>query len=101
MDGFEHGGGAAIRIDCSIHPGVAMIAGDDPLIRRSRSSYLANHVPDCAVLIVLLQVDLHLRWSGTYVIRKWQRSLPLAGRGGAPPVIGDAGRLFVGQRGYG
>ncbi len=32
VDGFEHGGGAAVGIDCAVDPGVAMIAGDDPVV---------------------------------------------------------------------
>ena len=29
---LKHGGGAAVGIDCAVDPGVAMIAGDDPVV---------------------------------------------------------------------
>ena len=32
MDGFEHGGGAGVGIDGAVDPGVAMVAGDDPVV---------------------------------------------------------------------
>ena len=32
VDGLEHGGGAAVGVDCAVDPGVAMIAGDDPVV---------------------------------------------------------------------
>ena len=38
VDGLEHGGGAGVGVDGAVDPGVAMIAGDDPVVflRRGR-----------------------------------------------------------------
>ena len=50
---FQHGGGAAGGIDGAVDPGVAVIAGDDPIAGVLRAFYLSDHVPDDAPLIVL------------------------------------------------
>src|SRR5580693_4541579 len=60
MHRFEHGRGAAVGIDGSVDPCVAVIADNDPVVRIFRAFHFANHVPDDASLVILLrdQVDL-------------------------------------------
>ncbi len=99
MHRLEHGGGAAVRIHRSVHPRVAVIAGDDPLIGRNRSAHFANHVPDGAELVILLQVQLYFRRPGTDVISKRQRSLPLSRRGRSSEVLENRRGVSVGKRG--
>ena len=55
VDGFEHGGGAAVGIDGAVDPGIAMIADDDPLVGRLGALDFADDVPDGAALVVLLR----------------------------------------------
>ncbi len=77
---FEHRRGAAVGIDRAIDPGVAMIAGDHPFVGQFAAAHAADHVPQRAELIVLLEMHLHLRRPGTDVIGEGQRALPLARR---------------------
>ena len=76
MHRFQLRGGAAVGIDRAIHPGIAMIAGDHPLVGKLRSVHHANHVPDGHVVIVQLDRHVHLHRSRTDVIGEGQRALP-------------------------
>ena len=60
VDGFEHGGGAAVGIDGAVDPGVAVVAGDDPvvLLRGVGAWDSADDVPDGAELVVLLKMHV-------------------------------------------
>ena len=51
---LEHGGGAAVGIDGAVDPGIAMIAGDHPLVGILRPFDFADHIPDDAALVILL-----------------------------------------------
>jgi hypothetical protein len=55
VDGFEHGGGAAVGVDRAVDPGVAMVAGDDPVVGVLGAFDFADDVPDDAALVVLLR----------------------------------------------
>src|ERR1035438_736395 len=77
-----------------------MITRHDPLIGRRRSSNSASDIPDCAELIILLEVHLHLRGTRTDVVSKGQRSLPLAWRKRTPQVLEDWRRIGVGKRSH-
>ncbi len=50
MDGFEHSGGAGVGIDGAVDPGVAVVAGYDPVVflRGVGSVDDADYVPDGA-----------------------------------------------------
>src|SRR5438876_10438793 len=77
---LKHGSRTAIGIDGSIHPGIAMIAADHPFVRKLAAADVADYVPNCAVLIILLEVHPYFRWPWANVIRERQRTLPIAGR---------------------
>ena len=47
--------GSAVGIDRTINPGIAMVAGNHPLVGKLRSANHADHVPDGHELIVLLE----------------------------------------------
>src|SRR6059036_1343750 len=55
----KHGSRTAIGIDGSIHPGIAMISADDPFVRKFVTADFADYVPNCAVLIILLEVHFY------------------------------------------
>jgi hypothetical protein len=61
VNGFEHGRGAAGGVDRAVDPGVAVIAGDDPVVGPGRAFDFSDDVPDDAALIVLLgdEVDAY------------------------------------------
>ena len=52
---FEHAGRAARRIDGAEDPGVAVVAGDDPLIRIGGAVDGADDVPDGAIGVLLIE----------------------------------------------
>ena len=54
VNGFKHGGGAAVGIDRAVDPGIAMVAGDDPVIGKAGAGDGADDIPDGAALVVLL-----------------------------------------------
>ena len=94
VDGFEHGGGAAVGIDGAVDPGIAMIAGDDPLIGEFGAGDGADDVPDGGVLVVHFenQVDLD---AGTDVVGEGQRALPFARGVGTAEVLEDGRGVVV------
>src|SRR5208282_6941993 len=79
---FEHGRSAAVGVDRAVHPGVAMIASDHPLIRQLAAADAADHIPERAELIILLEMHLHPHRSWADVVGEGQRTLPLARRVG-------------------
>src|ERR1700722_4948056 len=83
---FQHGGCAAVGINRSINPGVAVIACDYPFVGRC-STNLSNYIPNCAELIVLLKVHLDFCGTRTDVVSKGQSALPFAGRGWSAEVL--------------
>ncbi len=79
VDGLEHGSGAGVGIDGAEDPGVAMIAGDDPVVflRRVGSFDDADDVPDGAQCGVLLEVHVDGDLvCAAEVIGEGKRSLP-------------------------
>ncbi len=62
VDRLEHGRGAGVGIDGAVDPGVAVIAGDDPVVFLGgvAAGDGADHVPDDAEPGVLLEVHVHL-----------------------------------------
>ena len=65
---LEHGRGAAGRIDGAIDPGIAMIAGDHPVVWILRSFDFSDDIPDDAALVVLLRDEVDFHAAGAYVI---------------------------------
>src|ERR1700722_2467425 len=66
MDTFEHCGGAAVGVDCAIHPGIAMVARDHPLIGQVGAAHATDHIPKRAELVILLEMHFHSHRTGTY-----------------------------------
>ena len=66
VDGFEHGGGAAVGIDGAVDPGVAVVAGDDPVVLLGGVGAVdgADDVPDGAEGVVLLEVHVDGDFAG-------------------------------------
>ena len=60
VDGFEHGGGAGAGVDRAVDPGVAVVAGDDPVVFLGGvgAGDGADDVPDGAEGDVLLEVHV-------------------------------------------
>ena len=98
---LQHRRRAAVRIDRSIHPGIAMIARHHPLVGRRRSPNFANDIPNGAELVVLLKVHLHFRGTGTDVVSKRQRALPLARRERPAEVFENRRSIGVRKRSHG
>ena len=82
---FEHRRRAAVRIDRAVDPGVAMIARNHPFVGKLAAAHAANHIPESAELIVLLEMHLHPHRSRSHVIGERQRTLPFARRVVARP----------------
>ncbi len=61
VDGFQHGRSPTGGIDSPIDPGVTMIPGDHPLIRKFAAGDFANHVPHRALRVVHLEAHVHFR----------------------------------------
>src|SRR5579859_3853910 len=80
MHRFQHCRRAAVRVHRTVDPGIAMIAGDHPFVGQFCAFDPADHIPERAELIILLEVHFHAGWSRTNVIGEWQRALPLARR---------------------
>src|SRR5271163_4776493 len=77
VDGLEHARRAARRINGPKDPGVAVIPGDHPFVGVSRAIDRADHVPDGAIRIVLLQQEMDLHPARAYVVWKPQPALPI------------------------
>src|SRR5579862_2588459 len=56
---FKHRSGAAVGINGSVNPGVAMIARNNPGIGRFASWNFSSDIPDCAVLIILFEMHFY------------------------------------------
>src|SRR5260370_41047373 len=87
MDGLEHGRGAAVGIHRAVYPGIAVIAGNHPLVGQVAAGQSSDDVPENAETVVLLEVHLHLRRPRAHVIGKGQRSLPSPRRIGAAKML--------------
>ena len=107
VDGFEHGGGAAVGVDGAVDPGVAMIAGYDPIVGVVGAGNGADDVPDGAEGNVL--IEMHVdgdvcggcgvgSGAGSRVIGEGERALPVARRLLAAERFEDRSRVFVGER---
>ena len=97
MRRFEHSGGAAVGIDRPVHPRVAMIARNHPLIGKLRAGDRADHVPDGRVLIVHLEIHMNLH-AGPHVISEGQSALPFAWRIRSAKVLEDRRSIVVAER---
>ena len=89
VHGLQHGRRAAAGIGGAKHPGIAMIAGNHPLLGILRAPQGADHVPDGPQAVILRQVQADFGRSGTNVIGKRQRALPLARRNRAAQLAQD------------
>ncbi len=101
MDGFEHGGGAGVGVDGAVDPGVAMVAGDDPgvLVFGVGAVDGADHVPDGAELVVLLEVHVDLDRAGAAeMVGERQAALPLMRDVGAVEGFEDGRGVLVAER---
>src|SRR5215468_2951788 len=72
MHSLKHGGGSAVRVDGSIDPGISVIPCDHPLGRIFSTGNTPNHIPDGAVLVILLEMELYLHRPRTDVIGERQ-----------------------------
>ena len=76
VDGLEHGGGAAGGVDGAVDPGVAMIAGDNPVAGVLGALDFSDDVPDDAALIVLIGDKVDFYAARPEVVAERQRALP-------------------------
>ena len=95
VDGFKHGGGAAGGVDGAIDPGIAVIAGDDPIVGVLRAFDFSDHVPDDAALVVLLGDEVDLYAAGAEVIAEGQRALPALRHAGAFERLQDGRGIVI------
>ncbi len=70
VDGFEHGGGAGVGVDGAVDPGVAMVAGYDPVVflRGAGAGNGADDVPDGAEGDVLFEVHVNGDFGWVWVL---------------------------------
>jgi len=89
MDGFEHRGGAGVGVNGAVYPGVAVVAGDDPIVflGGTGAGDSADDVPYGAEGDVLLEVHvdgdaggIFALCAGAEVVSEGKRALPFAGR---------------------
>ena len=75
VDGFEHGGGAGVGIDGAVDPGVAMVAGYDPVVflGGAGAGDGADDVPDGAEGDVLLEVHVDGDFGRRLCFLRWRR----------------------------
>ena len=89
---FHHGRGAARGIDTAEHPGIAVIAEDDPFVGQLRAANAAfDHVVGLDAVVHLdFQMDLHAL--AAEVILNGQSALPvLRGDGAGPSMFSSRG----------
>ena len=101
MDAFEHGGGAAVGVYGAVDPGVAMIAGDDPVVFLVRVGAVdgADDVPDGANFVVLHEVHVDFYGAGAAeVIGEREAALPFARSCGAVEGGEDRRGVLIGER---
>src|SRR5882724_1134848 len=55
-----------------------MITGHDGFVRPFGTAHFADHVPNCAVLVILFEVHFYFHRAGTNVVGVRQRPLPIA-----------------------
>ena len=101
VDGFQHGGGAAVGIDGAEDPGVAMIADDDRFIGILCAGNFSDDIPNGAESVVLLQQQVNLHRAGAHVIGEGQRALPGVGRFWTAERLQNGCGVTIGQRGRG
>src|SRR5258707_6756423 len=75
-----------------------MISCNDPVVGQFATAHTADHVPQSAELIILLEVHLHARRPRPYVVGKRQRALPLARRVRAGKMLENWSSIMVGER---
>src|SRR5580692_346051 len=68
--GLQHRRCAAVRVNRSVHPGVAVIARDNPFVGIFTSAHSPNHIPNSAELVILFEMHLHFYRTGPQVISK-------------------------------
>src|SRR5579864_9706375 len=89
MHGFEHCRGAALGIDRTVDPSIAVIAREHHRVRPGAAANRADHVPNGSKLKILLQMQLHPYRSRPHVIVEWQAAFPVAGYGWAGEMLQD------------
>src|SRR5271155_2473186 len=80
VHGFKHRRRAAVRVDRTVYPRVAMIAGDNPFVGKLAAAHPADDIPQSAELIILFEMHLDANRSRSHVVGEGQRTLPLARR---------------------
>ena len=75
-----------------------MIAGDYPFVGKFTATHPPDHIPDCAELVILFEMQLHLHRSWSDVIGKWQRALPVARGIRSSEMFKDGPCISIGQR---
>ena len=94
---LQHRGRSAVRIDRAIDPRIAMVARNHPLARQLAATHAADHIPQSAELIILLEVHLHPYRSRPNVIGKGQRPLPLPRRIRPSQMLQNGRGIVVGE----
>ena len=104
VNGFEHGGGAAVGVDGAVDPGVAVVAGDDPVFGVVGAGDGADDVPDGADGDVLLEVHVDgdfavggVGGAGAEVVGEGKGTLPVARGFGSAEGFEDGGGVAVGE----
>ena len=80
---LQHGGRAAARVDGPVHPGVAVVADDDPLVPFGRPADGAQDVAHRADPFAVLDAQVDPDRPGADVVGERQAALP-AGRDRGP-----------------
>ena len=68
------------RVLGAVHPGVVVVAPDDPLVRGARARNAGDHVVQRLEAPVGLDPQMHLRRPGANVVRDPESAAPLVGR---------------------
>ena len=76
---FEHGDHAGDRIFGAIHPGVVVIAADDPLVGKRRARNFRDHVVDGLDVPVGFHFQVNLRGAGADAIGDAEAAAPAVG----------------------
>ncbi len=77
---FHQGAGPRNRILRAVHPGIVMVASDDPLVRISVAGNARNHVVNGLGIPVEHGPQMHLGGTGTDMVGDGQRAAPALGR---------------------
>ena len=89
---------AAGRIACAVHPGVVMIAVENPLVLKHRAGHGGDDIVERLVGPVEIQLEMYGGGAGTDVIGEGQRSAPFFGSDQAAQLFEQRPRVAPGNR---